>query len=95
MKIWKYMVVALFCLAAAACQDKEIDMAAPAIEPIDASLISGQLVGNDYVWTWTAPQPDLKMQVSVCQGMTIRSTETVGGNTYTHRNVDTNIESSN
>ncbi len=92
MKTWKYMVVALLCLVSAACQDKEIEMAAPAIEPIDASLISGQLVGNDYVWTWTAPQPDLKMQVSVCQGMTIRSTETVGGNTFTHRNVDTNIE---
>ncbi len=92
MKTWKYMVLALLCLASAACQDKEIEMAAPAIEPIDASLISGQLVGNDYVWTWTAPQPDLKMQVSVCQGTTVRSTETVGGNTYTHRNVDTNIE---
>lgn len=92
MKIWKYMVVALFCLASAACQDKEIEIAAPAIEPIDASLITGQLVGNDYVWTWTAPQQGLKMQVNICQGMTIRSTETVDGNTYTHRNVDTNIE---
>lgn len=92
MKTWEYMVVALLCLVSAACQDKEIEMAAPVIEPIDASLISGQLVGNDYVWTWTAPQPDLKMHVSVYQGTTIHSTETVGGNTYTHRNVDTNIE---
>ncbi len=92
MKTWKYRVVALLCLALTACQDKEIEIAAPAIEPIDASLITGQLVGNDYVWTWTAPQQGLKMQVNICQGMTIRSTETVDGNTYTHRNVDTNIE---
>ena len=92
MKIWKYMAAALFCLASVACQDKEIEIAAPAIEPIDASLITGQLVGNDYVWSWTAPQQGLKMQVNVCQGMAVRSTEVVDGNTYTHRNVETNIE---
>lgn len=92
MKTWKYLVVVLCCLASAACQDKDIEIAAPAIEPIDASQITGQLAGNDYVWTWTAPLEGLKMQISICQGTAVRSTETVEGNTYAHRNVETNIE---
>jgi len=91
MKTWKYMVAALFCLALSACQDKDIEIAAPAIAPIDASLITGQLVGNDYVWTWAAPQQGLKMQVNLCQGTTVRGTETVEGNSYTHRNIETNV----
>ena len=92
MKFMKNLAVALLAvIAAAACQNKDIDIAAPAIEPVDESTISGRLEGNDYVWTWSATQ-GLKMQVSVCEGTVIRSTEVVEGNSFTHKNIQTNIE---
>ena len=91
MKLLRYMAAALLCIATVACQNKDIDIAAPAIAPIDGSLISGKLEGNDYIWTWSAQQ-GLQMQVSVCQGTAIRSTEVVNGNSYTHKNIETNIE---
>ena len=92
MKFAKYLVAVLFAVvAAAACQNKDIDIAAPVIAPVDASTITGQLVGDDYVWTWTAQQQGLQMQVSVCEGTIIRSTEVVSGNSFTHKNVETNI----
>ena len=91
MKLLRYMAAALLCFATAACQNKDIDIAAPIIAPIDAAQISGQLVGNDYVWSWTAQQ-GLQMQVSVCQGTAIRSTEVVSGTSFTHKNIETNIE---
>ena len=90
MKSLKYMALALVCSLFAACQNKDIEIARPVISPIDASLIKGELVGNDYVWTWTAQQ-GLQMQVSVCEGTAIRSTEVVSGNTYTHKNIETKI----
>ena len=91
MKAMKYAAATLLCLIFAACQDKSIDIADPVIKPIDASLINGSLQGNDYVWTWTAQQ-GLQMQVSVCEGTAIRSIETVSGNSFTHSNIETNIE---
>ena len=92
MKFAKYLAAVLFAVfAAAACQNKDIDIAAPAIAPVDASTITGQLVGDDYVWTWSAQQ-NLQMQVSVCEGTIIRSTEVVSGNSFTHKNIETNIE---
>ena len=92
MKFAKYLAAVLFSVfAAAACQNKDIEIAAPAIAPVDASTISGRLEGNDYVWTWSARQ-GLQMQVSVCEGTVVRSTEVVPGDSFTHRNIETNIE---
>ena len=84
--------MALFAVVAAtACQDKDIEIAAQAIAPVEASAIEGRLEGNDYVWTWSAGQ-GLQMQVGVCEGTVVRSTEVVSGNSYTHKNIPTNIE---
>ena len=92
MKFMKNLAVALLTVvAAAACQNKDIEIAVPAIAPVDASTISGRLEGNDYIWTWSAPQ-GLQMQVSICEGTVVRSSETVGGNSFTHKNIGTNIE---
>lgn len=92
MKILKY-AIALLALApvATACQDKDIDIAAAALAPVDESTLKGSLEGNDYVWTWTAPD-GLDMQVTTYSGNTPAGTETVKGNSFTHRNIDTNIE---
>ena len=37
----------------AGCQDKDVEIAAPILSPISAEELKGELVDNDYVWTWT------------------------------------------
>lgn len=91
MKLYKYLAAAFLAAAATACQEKDVEIAAPLLAPVDASSITGELQANDYVWTWAA-LPGLDMQVSVYIGKTLQSAEIVGGNTFTHRNIDTNIE---
>lgn len=78
-------------LVLGSCQDKDYDIAAPVLSPVDADMISGELTGDDYVWSWTKPE-DLMMMVSIYNGSTFIGSETVKGNTYTHSNIDTNIE---
>lgn len=78
-------------LALGACQKNDIEVLPPAINPIDASLISGQLLGDDYVWSWPLQQGKA-MQVSVYNGSTLTLSETVEGTQFTHSGVDTNIE---
>jgi len=78
-------------LVLGSCQDKDYDIAAPVLSPVDADMISGELIGDDYVWSWTKPE-DLMMMVSIYNGSTFIGSETVNGNTYTHSNIDTNIE---
>lgn len=73
------------------CQENKFDILPPAIEPIDETLITGQLNGDDYVWSWPAQQGK-SMQVNVLNGNTLTLAETVEGNTFTHPGVDTNIE---
>lgn len=77
-------------LAAVSCQDKDYEIAPAAIAPIDAEAISGELVGDNYVWHWTGAG-DKEMQVNTYNGSTLVSSETVKADSYTHRNIDTNI----
>lgn len=85
------MTVALLCFVTGACQDKDTDIVGSIIEPIDASFITGELEGNDYVWTWTA-QAGLQMQVSIYKETTVLNMEIVDGNTYIHQDINTNVE---
>lgn len=78
-------------LMLSACQENKIDVAEPIIAPIDANSITGSLQGDDYVWTWPE-QNGLSMQVNVLNGSTLTIAETVNGSTFTHPNIDTNIE---
>lgn len=91
MKFIRY-AVALLALAplATSCQDKDIDISAPLLAPVDASTLAGELQGDDYVWTWSAPE-GLGMQVTTYNGATLLGSETVEGSRYVHRNIDTNI----
>ena len=90
MKTSKYIIYTATALLMAACQDKDINIVDPIVAPLEASSITGQLVGDNYIWTW----PDLKgksMQVQVKnENLTIQS-EIVDGTSFTHYNIDTNI----
>ena len=86
--------IALFIglgIALSACQENKIEIAEPLIAPIDANAITGNLEGDNYVWTWPA-QNGLSMQVNVLNGSTLTLAETVDGTTFIHPDVDTNIE---
>lgn len=78
-------------VAAASCQNNDIEVADPIVAPLDASLLTGELNGDDYVWTWPA-QGGLAMRVNVLNGSTLVMDETTNGTTFTHPSVDTNIE---
>ncbi len=92
MKKLNILFVALFALISlASCQDEDYGIKSPVLAPIDANLITGQLVGDDYVWSWPA-QNDLAMLINVYQGSTLVGSETVDGNSYAFCNVDTNVE---
>lgn len=92
MKKLQYISLALAsALMLGSCQDKDIDIASPVVAPIDANAITGQLVGDDYVWSWN-PLSDLDMEVSLYNGTTFLGSVTTTGNSYTHSNIDTNIE---
>ena len=89
MKKSRYFIYSAAAFLLASCQNKDIEIVDPILAPVEASQISGELVGDDYIWTW--PQISNNMQVQVRNENTIMSTETVTGNTYTHSNIDTNI----
>lgn len=92
MKLFRISMIALAALTfTTACQDKDIEVAPAAIAPMSASAITGELVGNDYIWSWTAPQ-GCSMQVTVYNGPAIVGSEIISGNQYVHANIDTNID---
>ena len=84
-------IVLAMALGFSACQDKDVIIEDPVMGMPAAEAFQGQLVGNDYVWTWPA-QAASQMQVAVYNGNVLSATETVSENSYTHRNIDTNVE---
>lgn len=90
MKTKRYILYSAAALLMVSCQNKDIEIMAPIMEPIQASSITGQLIGDDYVWTW----PDItgrSMQVQVRNDNILIQSDIVNGNTFTHSNIDTNI----
>ena len=87
-KIFSLLAV---CTLLASCQDKDIDIAAPKLEAPLAESITGALQGDDYVWTWSDAAGKM-MQVTLVVNGTKSGAETVSGNSYTHRTVDTGID---
>ena len=79
----------MFAIVLTACQDKDIDREAMALQAPDASQIIGQLSGDDYTWTWPAQQA--QMLVTIYRNGTLSSSETVSGTSYTQKNVPTNV----
>ena len=89
MKKISIIIMAMFALILTACQDKDIDREAMILSAPDASQITGSLNGDDYTWTW--PSQDAQMVISVYRNGTLSSSETVSGNSYTQKNVPTNV----
>ena len=79
----------MFALVLTACQDKDIDREAMKLNAPDVTQITGQLSGDDYIWTW--PAQTAQMRVTIYRNGTISSSETVSGNSFTHKNVPTNV----
>lgn len=90
MKI-QYIFAALAAAAVmTACNaDMDIDIAAPVLTAPSAEAIQGSLQGDDYVLTWSGTTG--KMQVARYANGAKAGSEIVEGNSYTHRNVETNV----
>ena len=81
--------MAIFALVLSACQDKDIEREAMKLSAPDVSQITGQLSGDDYILSW--PAQNGQMMVTIYRNGTLSSSEIVAGNTYTQKNVPTNI----
>lgn len=85
-------IFAAFAAAAmmTACNaDMDIDIADPVLSAPSAESIQGSLQGDDYVLTWSGTSS--KMQVTRYANGNKAGSEIVEGNSYTHRNVETNV----
>lgn len=81
---------AFLLVGATGCQDKDYDVAAPILSPIAAEAITGELVGDDYVWSWNTAS-DLSMEVTVLRdGNTMGKSVSTDGK-YVHSGVETKI----
>ena len=76
-------------VALTSCQDKDYEQEAMHLQAPDVNQIQGQLQGDDYVITWPALQAN--MQVTIYRNGTLSSSEIVNGNSYTQKNVPTNV----
>lgn len=70
--------------------DMDFDIADPVLSAPSADAIQGSLQGDDYVLTWSDAS-GAQMQVTRYANGAKAGSEVVSGNTYVHRNVDTNI----
>ena len=76
-----YMAISLLFLAS--CAEKEFDRQPMKVQGIAETEITGELIGDDYVWTWPS-QGDLKMQVALYAGGNQISKTIVEGIEYKH-----------
>ena len=90
MKKSKYILYSAALFLMASCQNKDIDIMAPILEPVPAANITGQLVGDDYVLSWPAMEGK-SMNIQVRNENTIVLDETVNGNSFSHTYIETNI----
>ena len=91
MKKISIILTVLVALIFTACQDKDIERAPMLLQAINAEEITGNLTGDDYTWTWPQLTPGQSMYVMVYEGSTLLSSETVTGNSFTHKSVQTNV----
>ena len=83
------------CLTATtltSCQDKDYDQESMKVSAPDATQISGQLSGDDYTLTWPALASGQTMVISIYRDGTLASVERATGNSFTHKNVPTNVQ---
>lgn len=73
-----------------ACGTDDYEIADPILSPISAESVTGTLQGDDYIITWPK-QDNLKMQVALYVNGAKSGAQVVEGNTYTHKDLDTNV----
>ncbi len=88
MKAYSFVLCAAGLLGLAACQNKDYDIVAPIISPIAAENITGQLVDNSYVWSWT-PNDGKSMEITILKNGQNVGSATSSTGSYTHENVET------
>ena len=69
--------------------DMDIEIADPVLSAPNADAIQGSLQGDNYVLTWS--DASAQMQVTRYANGNKAGSEIVTGNTYVHRDVDTNV----
>ena len=82
-------VAAALMLGVAGCQDDEIKYSDMVMSAVDLSQVSGAMNGDDYTLKWTQSG---KMQVTVYRDGVFAASEIVDGNSYTLKNVPTNVQ---
>jgi len=92
--VWLSAILASFSwggvgVGLVSCQDKDYEQEAMRLPAPDAAQISGSLTGDDYTWTWPAQMA--QMQVTVYRNGTLSASERVSGNSYTQKDVPTNV----
>ena len=92
-KIYQFLTACSVCCcitaALTSCQDKDYEREAMHLQAPDASQITGQLSGDNYILTW--PAQEAQMQVTIYRNGTLSSSETISGNSYTQKDVPTNV----
>lgn len=91
-KLIIYTALALTTAATfTACQNKDYEEFPVQMQPINNSDVQASLQGDNYVITWSALGQGKKMQVARYINGGLNSTEVVEGTSYTHANVETNV----
>lgn len=91
MKTLFNIIICSVFLLLAGCQDKSITREDMKLSPIAPELLKGELVGEDYVWTWPM-QKNLKMEVTLYAGGAKKEQVIVDSNSYVHKGFASNIE---
>lgn len=91
----KNYILALIIVAAASimqsCQDRDFEIANPIIAPIEESSLQCVAQGDDLAWSWKSAGHDSSVQVTLYSNGTKVATEVVEGESFIHKNVDTNV----
>ena len=90
MKAYSMVICAAGLLGLAACQNKDYEIAAPILSPMQADDIKGELIGNDYVWSWT-PQQGKDVKVTVLRDGQAVSEGVSSTGSFTHSDVETKV----
>lgn len=92
-KLTSYITILLCMLTFAACQDKDFDIQPAKVQPIQASQLTCELQGDDYVITWPSSLGVYGIQVSTIKGETPQgNTQVIGDNKFVHKDIPTNID---
>ncbi|MDE6094727.1 MAG: DUF4960 domain-containing protein [Muribaculaceae bacterium] len=77
-------------IAVTGCQDKDYEISDPIIAPVTEEALKGELIDDNYVWSWT-PSEGKAMQVTVLRDGQMLGSETSSTGSYVHHDVETKV----